>query len=440
LPGSQPLSALEIAHVLSAEIVDYSKLSMDQQSRLLGRLVRIISEISELRRAQTSGQLIGLPTAEGMTLVFFGDPVAPVRCATEIARALHSYPEMKLRMGIHSGPVYRMAGIDARANVAGDGIKTAQRIMASGEAGHILVSKPVADTLSGLGSWAKCLHDLGERELTPGSRLQLFNLYTGEAGNPERPCESPATIPSTAAAPASAAVPAIKRKVRPVFIAVLFVVCVLAVIAGYIGIKHEPAAPPRLTTEFAENFINLDRWKTPPSGWSFANQSLQIENEPIVVYPPEVNCADFTMSFHLKLLNDGGAAWALRMKDPNNYYLFYLEGRGGMNENTFFTYVVQDGKPVQRGASFPVIVHLVAGGEYQIGIVAKNNQISHTIRTDQTKPEFEEEDRGYEKTLGFFMDVDNTYPTGGIGFRTFGNEKFAVSGLFVRPPGVQVPE
>ena len=146
------------------------------------------------------------------------------------------------------------------------------------------------------------------------------------------------------------------------------------------------------------------------------------------------------MTFHLKLLNDGGAAWALRVKDPNNYYLFYLSGRGTMVENYFLTYVVQDGKVVQTGASFPVIVHLVPGGEYQISIVAKNNQISHTIRTDQTKPEFEEEDRGYERTLGTFMDVDNTYPTGGIGFRTFGSEKFAVRDLYVRPPSVQLPE
>jgi len=434
LPGSQPLSALEIAHVLSAEIVDYSKLSMDQQSRLLGRLVRIISEISELRSAQTSGQLIGLPAAEGMTLVFFGDPLAPVRCATEIARALQSYPEMKLRMGIHSGPVYRMAGIDARANVAGDGIKTAQRIMTSGEAGHILVSKPVADTLSGLGSWAKCLHDLGERELTPGARLHLFNLYTGDAGNPECPSALTATVTSTTAAPASAEVPAIKRKVRPVFIAALFVACVFAVIAGYIGIKRELAAPPRLTTEFAENFISLDRWKTPPSGWSFANQSLQIENEPSLGYAPKTNCGDFTMTFSLKLINDGGATWALRVKDPGNYYLFYLSGPGGMNTpNYFFTYLVQDGKQVLEHAD-KVLVTLNAGGQYHISIEASKDLISQTITSDQ----IDDDDAGYAKTLGLVR--DDTYHMGCIGFRTFGNEKFAVSALFVRPPGVHVPE
>lgn len=452
LPQSQPLSSIEIAHVLSAEIVDYSKLPMDQQGRLLGRLMRIASETFEFRRWQSGDQLIGLPADDGITLVFFGDPVAPARCATEIGRALQSYPEMKLRMGIHSGPVYRMTSIDARASVSGEGIKTAQRIMAIGDAGHILVSKPVADTLNYLGTWSKCLTDLGERELTPGARLQLFNLSTGEVGNPERPCEFPATFPS-ASAPVAAptplssaaaadpiAAPADKKKMRPMLIVALSVFAIAAAIAGYVALKPKPApAKPLLTTEFAENFMGLGRWRTPPSGWSFANQSLQIENQPLVGYPPEVNCADFTMTFHLKLINDGGAAWALRIKDPNNYYLFYLSGPGGMNPNTFQTYLVQGGKTVQKLAD-SLVVHLVADGEYQISIVASNNLIKHTIRTDRTKQEFESDEAGEPRKLGLFQDFDNTYPTGGIGFRTLGGEKFVVSALYVRPPGVQAPD
>ncbi|HEY3135084.1 MAG TPA: adenylate/guanylate cyclase domain-containing protein [Blastocatellia bacterium] len=422
--------------MLSAEIVGYSKLSMDQQTRLLGRLVRIVAETAEFRDAQTGDQLIGLPTAEGMTLVFFGDPIAPVRCAAEIGRALHSYPEMKLRMGIHSGPVYRMAGIDARTSVAGEGLKTAQRIMSTGDAGHILLSKPVADTLSNLGSWARCLYDLGEHELTPGVRLQLFNLYTGEVGTAEQPGALSATIVSSAAL---AAEPATAKKMRPFLIVWLSVAAAAVAITGYLTLMHRPApSRPLLTTEFAESFINLDRWKRPPSGWTFVNESLQVENQPIVGYPPEVNCADFTMTFHLKLINDGGAAWALRVKDTDNYYLFYLSGPGGLSPNIFFSFVVQDGKTIQKAAD-SVVVHLVPGGEYQISIDAKNNQISHRIRTDVTKPEFQEEDAGYERKLGFFQDVDNTHRAGSIGFLTFGAEKFAVSALYVRPPGVKLP-
>lgn len=425
---------------------------MDQQTRLLGRLIRIIGETFEFRRSQAGDQLIGLPGADGMTLVFFGDPVAPVRCATEIARGLQGYPELKLRIGLHSGPVYRMTGIDARANVAGEAIKTAQRIMSAGDAGHILVSKTVADTLSHLGNWTKCLSDLGERELTPGARLQLFNLYTGEVGNPERPCEFPATLssPTAAVAPvgpaslSSAAVPvatpADKKKTRPMLLVVFSIFAIAAAIAGYVTLKPKPApAKPLLTTEFAENFVSLERWRTPASGWSFANQSLQIENQPLLGYPPEVNCGDFTMTFHLKLINDGGAAWALRVKDPDNYYLFYLAGPGGMNPNTFLTYVVKDGKTVQKHAD-SVVVHLAADGEYQISIVARKNLISQTIRTDRTKPEFELEETGEPRKLGLFQDVDDTYPTGGIGFRTFGAERFVVTALYVRPPGVQAPD
>jgi hypothetical protein len=140
------------------------------------------------------------------------------------------------------------------------------------------------------------------------------------------------------------------------------------------------------------------------------------------------------MTFSLKLINDGGAAWALRVKDPDNYYLFYLSGPGGMNTpNYFFTYLVQNGKPVQQNA-VKVLVTLKAGGQYHINIEAKNDYISQWITSDQ----IDDDDAGVLKTLG--LDRDDTYHTGCIGFRTFGREKFAVSALFVWPPGVHAPE
>jgi class 3 adenylate cyclase len=436
-PESGPTPALEIAHVLAVEIVDQSELPMDQHGRLLARLMRIASETYEFRRWQSGDQLIGLPDDDGMTLVFFGDPVAPARCATEIGRALDSYPEMKLRMGIHSGPVYRMKSIDARAGVSGEGIKTAQRIMSLGDAGHILVSRSVADTLNYLGTWSKCLTDLGESELAPGARLQLFNLCTGEVGNPEQPRAMTGTVSSPKAASAIDPAP---KSVRPVFILAAIAI-VAALIAGYVILKPKPqASRPLRTTEFAETFTSLNQWEVPRAGgWSFANDSLQIENQPQIGYTRDINLGDFTMEFHLKLIDGGGAAWALRLKDPNNYYLFYLSGPNGMNPNTFLTYVVRDGKLDQQAAIKPV-VHLVAGGEYQISITATNNQIVHKIKNDTPSPEFELNEAGEFRNLGLFVDPDNTYPAGGIGFRTFGSEKFVVYALFVRPPGLELPE
>jgi Tol biopolymer transport system component/class 3 adenylate cyclase len=190
-PGRTPDSissrTLEIAHVLFTDIVGYSKLPMDEQEQLLMQLQDAVRQMPEFVRAEASEELIRLPTGDGMALVFFRDPEAPVRCALELSRALHDYPEIKLRMGIHSGPVYRVADINANRNVAGGGINIAQRVMDCGDAGHVLVSNAVAEVIGQLSSWRPMLHDLGEVEVKHGLRLRIYNLYTEEAGNPGMP-------------------------------------------------------------------------------------------------------------------------------------------------------------------------------------------------------------------------------------------------------------
>src|SRR5882762_837080 len=148
--GSSP--TLEIAHVLFTDIVGYSKLPMDEQEHLLMQFQDTVRQTAEFIRAQADDQLIRLPTGDGMALVFFGDAEAPVRCAVEIGRSLRHQPALQLRMGIHTGPVYRVADINANRNVAGGGINIAQRVMDCGDAGHILVSSTFADMLLQLSS------------------------------------------------------------------------------------------------------------------------------------------------------------------------------------------------------------------------------------------------------------------------------------------------
>ncbi len=180
--------ALEMAHVLFTDIVAYSKLSMEQQQKLLGELQEAVRTTPAFVRAQRKDRLICLPTGDGMALVFFGDPESPVRCAVELSRELRQHPEIKLRMGIHTGPVYRVADINANRNVAGGGINMAQRVMDCGDAGHILVSKTVADVLGHLDSWTNTLQDLGEAEVKHGVRVHIYNLLAPDgAGNPELP-------------------------------------------------------------------------------------------------------------------------------------------------------------------------------------------------------------------------------------------------------------
>jgi TolB-like protein/class 3 adenylate cyclase/Flp pilus assembly protein TadD len=178
---------LEIAHVLFTDIVGYSKLPINEQRALVERLNEIVRSTDEFHAAEAAGRLIKIPTGDGITLVFYHSPEAPVECALEISRALKKYPELQLRMGIHSGPVSGVIDVTGKANVSGAGINMAQRVMDCGDAGHILLSKHVAEDLEQYPHWQPHLHELGECEVKHGVRVSVVNLYTEELGNPAVP-------------------------------------------------------------------------------------------------------------------------------------------------------------------------------------------------------------------------------------------------------------
>jgi TolB-like protein/class 3 adenylate cyclase/Tfp pilus assembly protein PilF len=178
---------LEIAHVLFTDIVGYSKLPIHQQRALVERLNEIVRGTDEYQVAETTGRLITIPTGDGITLVFYRSPEAPVECALEISRALKKHPELQLRMGVHSGPVSGVIDATGNANVAGPGINIAQRVMDCGDAGHILLSKHVAEDLEEYPHWQPHLHELGECEVKHGVHVSLVNLYTEQLGNPAVP-------------------------------------------------------------------------------------------------------------------------------------------------------------------------------------------------------------------------------------------------------------
>src|SRR5436190_21495965 len=178
---------LEIGHVLFMDVVGYTKLLLDEQRELLECLTEIVRNTEQVRAAEATDKLIRLPAGDGMALVFFNSPEAPVQCALEIAEKLKQYPQLKLRMGIHSGPVNQVRDVNDRANVAGAGINIAQRVMDCGDAGHILVSKRVAEDLAHSRQWRTYLHDLGECAVKHGVPIFIVNLYTDEIGNAQLP-------------------------------------------------------------------------------------------------------------------------------------------------------------------------------------------------------------------------------------------------------------
>src|SRR6202030_4273642 len=177
----------EIGHVLFIDIVGYSKLLINQQSEQLETLKAIVRGTEQFKKAEAEGKLLRLPTGDGGALVFRTTPEAPVLCAMEIGKELKKHPELHVRMGIHSGPVNEITDLNEQANIAGAGINTAQRVMDCGDAGHILLSKHVADDLEHYSHWQPLLHSLGECGVKHGARIGIVNLYNNEVGNPKTP-------------------------------------------------------------------------------------------------------------------------------------------------------------------------------------------------------------------------------------------------------------
>jgi TolB-like protein/class 3 adenylate cyclase/Tfp pilus assembly protein PilF len=178
---------LEIAHIVFIDIVGYSKLSINDQRAAIDELTQAVRTSEQFQNAEAAARLIKIPTGDGMALVFYKSPEEPVKCALEISRALKEHSKIRLRMGVHSGPVSGVIDVNGQANLAGAGLNMAQRVMECGDAGHILLSKRVADDLGEYEHWRPFLHDLGECEVKHGMRVSIVNLRADEVGNPQLP-------------------------------------------------------------------------------------------------------------------------------------------------------------------------------------------------------------------------------------------------------------
>src|SRR5712671_5122713 len=205
MPEELKAKRMEIAHVLFIDIVGYSTRLTDEQQALVDELNQIVRSSDEFNKAAAAGRLMKIPTGDGMALIFYNSPEQPVECAVEISRGLKHHPGLPVRMGVHSGPVNAVTDVNDRVNAAGVGINLAQRLMDCGDAGHILLSKRVAEDLQQNGRWRPHLHDLGEVEVKHGDRVHVFNFYTDDAGNSDQPKKLSEAKPDhrPAAAPSS---------------------------------------------------------------------------------------------------------------------------------------------------------------------------------------------------------------------------------------------
>src|SRR6266481_7206932 len=199
---------LEIAHVLFIDIVGYSRLSINDQHAAVEELNQIVRASEQFQRGEAASRLTRIPTGDGMALVFYMSPEAPAQCAVEISCALKEHPpRLQLRMGIHSGPVGGVVDVNERANLAGAGLNMAQRVMDCGDAGHILLSKHVAEDLEEYQKWRPLLHDLGALPRSCGACLSGFGIVSSARRRHRetaRVLACHATIPAPNTPPAAA--------------------------------------------------------------------------------------------------------------------------------------------------------------------------------------------------------------------------------------------
>ena len=227
---------LQIGHVLFIDLVGYSKLLINEQSEVLHELNDLVRATERVRTADAAGKLIRLPAGDGMALVFRDSPEGPAECALEIAQALKSHPAVQVRMGIHSGPVNEIVDVNERSNIAGAGINIAQRVMDCGDAGHILLSKRVADDLAQYRHWQPLLHDLGECQVKHGAVISVANLYTEELGNPAVPEKFQEIIEKD-----RTALPPSPARRKPLLLTPVILICVLVGLA-VVAVIFAPAA------------------------------------------------------------------------------------------------------------------------------------------------------------------------------------------------------
>jgi len=237
---------LEIAHVLFIDIVGYSKLLIDEQTEALHDLNHIVRQTEAAQEAEAASQLIRLPTGDGMALVFTHSTEQPVECALQISQALRAQPSLPVRMGIHSGPVHHLADVNERANIAGAGINIAQRVMDCGDAGHILISKRVADDLAQYRHWQPYLHELGECEVKHGVVISVVNLYADVTGNPAVPEKLQRVAPAAAKAPAESGTRRARMPWHEIVIALLLVAAAIA--AAFFYFRKSGPPPSAFST------------------------------------------------------------------------------------------------------------------------------------------------------------------------------------------------
>jgi|HubBroStandDraft_6_1064221.scaffolds.fasta_scaffold45628_3 class 3 adenylate cyclase len=284
-PEKPPANEAVMVHVLFMDIVGASKRFTDDQPRMVKDLQNKVSQTVEYQRAHGCNQLIAIPTGDGMALVFLDKMESPVRCSMELACALRREESYKVRMGIHSGPVFIVEDINGQRNVSGAGINRAQRVMDCGDGDHILLSDTIAESLRQFREWNVALKDIGECQVKDGWQ-HVWSFEDGNCGNRVLPKKSKHYV---------------MRSRRMLIMGGLAALVLAAVLGAWLVFRPAPAATSAVVQPSVETSISYSIIVKKSSGEKLvmskeiafdAGDGIKIELQP-------------TLSGYLYLINEG---------------------------------------------------------------------------------------------------------------------------------------
>ncbi len=183
-----------IATVLFFDVVGYTKQSVSKQIELKGQFNKLVSEF--IKDIDESQRII-LDTGDGAAIGFLQHPEHAIEVAMQFRHAVTAnkhgdYPELKVRMGIHLGPVNIVKDMNGQSNMVGDGINDAQRIMSFAKADHIYISRPYYDVVSRLtAEYAELFKYRGVEKDKHGREHQVYEVMDGRTDVVEQPVEKP---------------------------------------------------------------------------------------------------------------------------------------------------------------------------------------------------------------------------------------------------------
>ena len=165
-------------------------ISVKSQARKIYALNTLIERTDIIKNSDLDS-LVLLPTGDGMAIGFTDSPENPLMLSIQLHKSLRKYNKTKkekdrinIRIGIETGPVYFMNGLNNGQIFWGPGIINAKRIMDMCGSNNIFASERYAGDLKRLSEENKAtMRSIGKFKIKHGDEMEIFNIFGKDFGS-----------------------------------------------------------------------------------------------------------------------------------------------------------------------------------------------------------------------------------------------------------------